>query len=145
VRSRPDFLVLSPDDRLELAVEVKNLRGVSADWAADYRRNLLAHSILPATDFFLLALPESLFLWDNARAQGGALPHYRVSTADALGPLMVDADDEESLEAAVSTWLFALTSPSLGEEEAQRRYGWLVDSGLHARIRGGHVEYPAAA
>jgi hypothetical protein len=145
VRSRPDFLVLSPDDRLELAVEVKNLRGVSADWAADYRRNLLAHSILPATDFFLLALPESLFLWDNARAQGGALPHYRVSTADALGPLMVEADDEESLEAAVSTWLFALTSPILGEEEAQRRYGWLVDSGLLARIRGGHVEYPAAA
>lgn len=145
MRSRPDFLVLSPDDRLELAVEVKNLRGVSADWAADYRRNLLAHSILPATDYFLLALPENLFLWDNARAQGGALPHYRVSTADALGPLMVDADDEESLEAAVSTWLFALTSPSLGEEEAQRRYGWLVDSGLHARIRGGHVEHPAAA
>lgn len=145
MRSRPDFLVLSPDDRLELAVEVKNLRGVSVEWAADYRWNLLAHSILPATDYFLLALPENLFLWDNARAPAGALPDYRVSTADALGPLMVHADDEESLEAAVSTWLFALTSPSLGEEEAQRRYGWLVDSGLLARIRGGHVEYPAAA
>lgn len=145
MRSRPDFLVLSPDDRIQLVVEVKNLRGISPEWAAGYRRNLLAHSILPDADYFLLASPESLFLWDNAGGDAEALPHYRVSTPEALGPLVAYVGDAEGLEAAVSAWLYALTSPSLGEGEAKRRYGWLVDSGLYARIRGGHVEYSAAA
>jgi hypothetical protein len=145
MRSRPDFLVLSPDDRVQLVVEVKNLRGISPEWAADYRRNLLAHSILPDADFFLLAFSESLFLWDNARGDAEALPHYQAPTRETLGPLLVDVGGEEGLEAAVSAWLYALTSPSLGEGEAKRRYGWLVDSGLYSRIRGGHVKYSAAA
>jgi hypothetical protein len=46
---------------------------------------------------------------------------------------------------AVNAWLNVLTSPDLGEEEVARRYGWLVDSGLYQHIRGGDVEYQAAA
>ncbi len=145
MRARPDIVVVSPDGRIQLVVEVKDHAGASEEWAADFRRNLVAHSILPEAEYFLLALPDNLFLWRNSRAPGNAAPAYRVPTAEALDPFRVAGGGEAGLEMAVNAWLNVLTSPDLGEEEVARRYGWLVDSGLYQHIRGGDVEYQAAA
>lgn len=145
MRARPDIVVSSPDGRIVLVVEVKNHAGASEEWATHFRRNLVAHSILPAAEYFLLALPDDLFLWRNSQTPGEAPPAYRVPTAEALEPFRVAGSGVAGLEMAVNAWLNVLTSPDIGEEEVARRYGWLVDSGLYQRIRGGDVEYQAAA
>ncbi len=144
-----DFAVFSPDEQLVLVVEVKNHPGASAEWAAQFRRNLLAHSILPRGSSFLLALPDRLFLWRDAQGFDGSAPDYQIETAEALWPFVgvaaAQTAGEEGLELAVSAWLDALTSANLQEDEASRRYRWLVDSGLYQRIHGGHVQYRKAA
>lgn len=141
MRARPDIVVFSPDGRIQLVVEVKNHTGASEEWATHFRRNLVAHSVLPEAEYFLLALPDNLFLWRS----GEAAPAYRVPTAEALEPFRVAGSGEAGLEMAVNAWLNVLTSPHVGEEEVERRYGWLVHSGLYQRIRGGDVAYQAAA
>ena len=145
MRARPDIVVSSPDGRIQLVVEVKNHPGASEEWATHFRRNLVAHSILPDAEYFLLALPDDLFLWKGAGAAEDAPPDYRVPTAEALEPFRIAGSDEAGLEMAVNSWLNVLTSPGLREEEVGRRYGWLVESGLYEHIRGGDVEYGAAA
>ena len=145
MRSRPDILVLSADDRVRLAVEVSAHPGASSEWAARFRRNLVDHSILPEAEYFLLALPDTFYLWRNARAPGEAGPEYQVPAADVLGPFGVSTLDGEGLEMAVNAWLHVLTRADLDRDEVARSHGWLVDSGLYDRIRGGHVELQAAA
>lgn len=145
MRARPDIVVFSPDDRIQLVVEVKNHPGASEEWATRFRRNLVAHSVLPDAEFFLLALPDDLFLWKNSQDSGDAAPTYRISTAEALEPFRMAGSGEAGLEMAVNAWLNVLTSPDLGVDEVARSYRWLVDSGLYQRIRGGHVAYQAAA
>jgi hypothetical protein len=87
MRARPDIVVVSPDGRIQLVVEVKNHPGASEEWAADFRRNLVDHSILPQAEYFLLALPDHLFLrrtgcplprlWSLSGLQGAARPGWR--------------------------------------------------------------------
>ena len=57
-----DFVVHSPDDLVQLVVEVKSVKGATDEWAAKMRRNLLAYAVIPNSRFFLLALPEYFYL-----------------------------------------------------------------------------------
>src|SRR5919202_1159445 len=112
MNSRPDIVVYRPDERVLLVAEVKNIRGASAEWAAQMRRNLLVHGIVPNAPFFLLALPDHFYLWKDGKSiQDTVPPDYEVETAVALGAyterLGIPLEDlsEPSLELLVTSWL----------------------------------------
>ena len=59
--------VYSPDGPLQLEVEVKTRRGATKGWAARLLRNMVFHEVAPASPYFMLVLPEKLYLWDLRR------------------------------------------------------------------------------
>ena len=62
-----DIAVFSRDYRITLVVEVKGQKHATDEWAAKLRRNLLAHDMIPPSQYFLLALPDHFYLWkENA-------------------------------------------------------------------------------
>jgi hypothetical protein len=71
-----DIAVNSRDGGLLLIVEVKNRPRTSPDWAVKFRQNLLAHHAIPRATYFLLALPDQLYLWKDAWNQEASPPNY---------------------------------------------------------------------
>jgi hypothetical protein len=144
MNSKPDLLVYSPTDELQLVVEVKNKRGASDQWASRLRRNLVAHSIIPKAKFFLLALPEHLWLWRDTQSLEDVPPDFKVATRDVLRPYLrhwpKDFPSENTFELLVKSWLSDLTHSHLSKESVPSELRWLFDSGLYDSIRLGNVE-----
>jgi hypothetical protein len=147
---QPDTIVYSPHDGPQLVVEVKNKPGASDEWARQMRRNLLAHDLLPITPFFLLVLPDFVYLWRNADAATiESPPDYKVPTSTVLAaylqrlPRPLSEISEYSLELLVDLWLKNITqiSPRNLEAPAQK---WLIESGLYQAIKHGSVVMEAA-
>lgn len=143
-----DFVVHSPDDRIQLVVEVKSMNGASDEWAAKMRRNLLAHSMIPRSRFFLLALPEFFYLWRDNIAIESVPADYKVRARDALSHYVDDIDLEElsepGFELLISSWLNHLVSSRITKDAAPE-LSWVFDSGLYESINGGSVETETAA
>lgn len=143
--TKADILVHSPDDRLQLVVEVKNRAKGSAEWAAKLRRNLVAHGAMPPAKFFLLALPDSLYLWKDTWSPRELPPDYIARTADILERYLgrwATASTpmaEESLQLAVSSWLRDAASSPEPPQAGSEAHRILVDSGLLEAIREGEV------
>jgi len=55
-----DFVAYDREGRVVLLAEAKNRRGTSEQWAAGLRRNMLAHGVLPRTEYFLIVTPERM-------------------------------------------------------------------------------------
>lgn len=145
---RPDIMVSSPDGQHRLLVEVKTRKGQNEEWARQFRRNILAHSTTRDGAYFLLVLPETIYLWlPSSRLESG--PDFTASTRDALGQYYEksNADElgERALELVVTSWLSHLFSvtPSSAEDDGNRQ-DWLLDSGLYEAVRGGHLEREVA-
>lgn len=145
-----DLIVYSPDGVPQLAVEAKRKSNSSPESAAKMRRNLLVHASIPATRYFLLAVPGRMYFWKDASPQQEVAPDFEIETASVLrgyfDPTRVPPDtmSEQSLELAVAAWLADLTS---GQTTAPGGAGqaWLQDSGLLNAIRSGFVQTDAAA
>lgn len=145
---RPDITVSSPDGQHRLLVEVKTRKGQDEEWARQFRRNILAHFPTGDDAYFLLVLPETIYLWlPESRLESG--PDFTASTRDALGQFYEksNADElgERALELVVTSWLSHLFSatPSNVENDGSRQE-WLLDSGLYEAVRGGHLEREVA-
>lgn len=137
-----DIAVYSPDDQLKLIVEVKSYRNATDEWAAKLRRNLLGDGFIPASEFFLLVLPEYSYLWRRCESLDAVQADYKFSTKDVL-QLRGDAANSErlssvGLELLTSSWLNALAVSQVSREEAPE-LDWIFDSGLYDSIRGGSV------
>src|SRR5260370_37434292 len=63
---RPDILILSPEDLPITVVEVKNRQDLTREVATALQRNIIIHSLLPQTPFFLLISQDVGFLWKSA-------------------------------------------------------------------------------
>jgi len=106
-----DFIVESPDQKAQLIVEARTKRSASRGWAAELRRNLLAHRAVPVAPFFLLALPERFYLWKNAPPNEVVPPDFEADAAEALRPYTTSlhsrliALTENGFELLVRTWL----------------------------------------
>lgn len=144
---RVDIAVYSRDDELQLVVEVKNKTHATAAWAANMRRNLAVHLAIPNSPFFLLALPDHFFLWQNApSATEAILPGYDVDPVPLLAAYISDAQhtlssiSESGLAMAVSSWLTNLVTSTLHKTKAQTDQVWLFDTGLYQAIKGGVVK-----
>lgn len=133
--NRADIVVRS--DNFKLFVEVKGGGGQSsADWAARYRRNLVEHQVIPKTEYFLLALPDYLYLWKEKNTIEVIPPDYVVRTFKVLKKYLTILDAEpkviekEGLQFALSTWLKEATLSSERPPEGSDAYKLLVESGL---------------
>lgn len=149
--SRADIVVYTPDERVLLVAEVKHIQGASPEWAAQMRRNLLVHGLVPNAPFFLLALPDHFYLWkDGKPVQDAVPPDYEVEAAEVLasytGRLDIPLADlsEPSLELLVTSWLHDLIDFELRREDAGPHQQWLFDSGLYRAIKNGSVTTEAA-
>lgn len=147
---RPDIEVYSPDGKLQLVAEVKNKKGATAEWAANMRRNLFAHSVVPYSPYFLLALPDHFYLWKNPiSAIDERLPDYGASSRPILEHHLhnsshyLETMSEYGLELVINSWLNKLVNANLTRETASPDEAWLFDSGLYDAIKNGFVKTEA--
>ena len=138
-----DIAVYSPDDRLKLIVEVKNYRHATDKWASELRRNLLVHGFIPASEYFLLVLPEHSYLWHRRESLDAVPADYKLSTKDVLQLRGDTANPDKltsvGLEMLTSSWLHALAVSKISKGEVPG-LDWIFDSGLYDSIKNGSVK-----
>lgn len=148
---RADIGVYSPDDKLRLVVEVKNSAHANAEWAAKLRRNLLAHNSVPHAQFFMLALPDRLYLWKDAGSTGDEAPHFTAGARELLKDYLrphVDPESlrsEQSLELAITAWLQEVVRSFDVSKVPGDVSSMLIKSGLYEAIKRGTVATQVAA
>ncbi len=129
---------------LQLIVEVRSgLSRPKSDpaQAMQIHRNLLTHSAVPRSKFFLLAfVPQPFYLWVDDGFNGpDAPPAYEFDVEDDVlrhtALPGATASEEKAYLAAVETWLANIvrSAPSSKGQE------WLFGSGLHAALEGGSI------
>jgi len=140
---RPDIVVYSKYDKLQLVIEVKKKSGSTSEWAANIRRNLLAHTLIQPSPFFLLVSPNHLYLWKNATSVDVSPPDYEANTDEVLSQyteqpdLNLDDISEYSLEMLVTSWLNDLTRPEPTRKMNGTNFDWVYESGLYEAIKDG--------
>ncbi|MCC2961134.1 hypothetical protein LK540_11950 [Massilia sp. IC2-278] len=146
--SQPDLTVYSSDHQLQLVVEIKRVSGKGPEWAAELHRNLLEYHAVPPSPFFLLVLPDHLYLWSTQQGEDAYLPQYEAVTTSALKKYLPKKAHYSSeitelgLQLAVQFWLSELTNPNATPDAHE--YGqWVMESGLFAAIRRGSVQIEA--
>lgn len=149
---RADIAVYGPDDTLQLVVEVRSTPGASLESVIYARQNLLAQGLIPRSPYFLLALPDSFYLWkDNRPSADDRPPDYVIDAAEALAPylagttLSLPTISKYGLELLVLAWLEDVVRRARSGDTSDAAYQWLFDSGLYQAIRDGAVVTEAAA
>ena len=145
-----DIAVSDREQKLQLVVEIKSKLGASAEWVIRMRRNLLAHSFMPNAPFFLLVLPDSLYLWTDANlVDGTARPDYKIEATEVLAPYLksnqtVNDLSGYGLELLTISWLEDVIGNDMQRDSVNPNIKWIFDSGLYEAIRHGSVELEAA-
>ena len=146
MQTTADFVVHAPDESIRLVVEAKITSNGSPEWAAAYRRNVVAHGGVPQAPYFLLASPRSFYLWKDAPATAEALPptyqiDARVVFPTYLHDVSVPLDQLSGAgwEFVVAAWLDDLVGGVLPPDLPPPVRHWLVDSGLYDAVRDGRV------
>ena len=150
--SRADLALYNRDGQLIAVVEVKNKLGTSAIWAAQLRRNILAHGGFQNAPYFLLMTPDRIYLWKDAGiAPVLTSPTYEGAAQDILSSYFDQSAIEPSevsgaaFELIVAAWLENLVRVADKPEDLTSEAIWLVESGLLSAIQDGRLEYEVAA
>lgn len=139
IRSRADVAVYSPDRKLQLVVEIKSRVSPFAtahEQAVSVHRNLLAHSGIPVSPYFLVVFaPGHFFLWKNSQ---DIEPAHAVFDESLLQPYLTTPFSAQQLEVAVKRWLeeVAHTKPPITS--------WLVESGLYDVLKSSSISQQTA-
>jgi hypothetical protein len=147
VEKRADVAVFSPDKKIQLVVEVKkspSQKKELREWATKIRRNLLVHSGIPSTRYFLLAvLPDWLFLWKpQATFNLDKAPDYELKAQEILKKYLDEISStkpipsEYDYEYLVSLWLQELAKSKPSESPS---LNWFYESGLYDAVKDGSV------
>lgn len=147
-----DLVVDDRNGQLTLIVEVKSKMGVSPDWAARFRRNILAHSNFLKAPYFLMVFPDKLYLWvSNEAYLDYSEPTYAVDANSIFQPYLDRAGVKaeqisgQSLALIVASWLGEIIDSEKPPENIDNAQRWLVDSGLYAALIGGKLKHEAVA
>lgn len=145
--SSTDFIVHDEEDTPSLLVEVKALSNRSEQWARKMRRNLSVHGQLPEAQFFLLVLPDHLYLWSNHSQLDPSAPPSRIINAKpildvyfARAGVSPDQVTGATFELIIRTWLQRIVQSPTSDDLPEFSRDWLLDTGLFEAIRGGSVE-----
>lgn len=139
-----DLVVLSSDRQPVLMVECKSYIDASPQSAAQFRRNLLAHDMLPPVPFYLLVYPRILYMWKGG-AEADRPPDFSASTDSLLRRYtfsqlnQADTPRRESLDLVVHSWLGDLASGIREPEDDSDADQMLVRSGVFEQIKDGTV------
>jgi len=147
-----DLVLYHRDGRAVAVAEVKMKLGTSPQWAAQLRRNILAHGGVRPAEFFLVVTPEWVYLWENAGIEPVAVPPTYVIDARAVLKPYFDAAnvqphqiDGRAFELVVGAWLADLTRVGTTDAGLSTIPEGLTQSHLLQAINDGRVEYAAAA
>ncbi len=145
-----DLLVDNSEGQPTLIVEVKGKINTSSQWAAQLRRNILAHGILPKAPYFLLAFPDIFYLWTDSEVDlNEREPNYIIDARSILEPYLkksgvtVDRIRDQSLVLIVASWLGEIIHSDKLPTDLNESQTWLIDSGLYADLVGGTIKYGA--
>jgi hypothetical protein len=112
---------------------------------------MYAHGLLPSAPYFLLALPDAFYLWENSSRGSEVEPSQKVDPHTFLEPYYESTGvsptnlTERSFELIVTSWLNQVLQANNPQEFFRDNQDWLVKSGLFDRLAGGHLELEAAA
>ncbi len=105
-----DLLVNNRNGQLTLVVEVKRKIDASPEWAAEFRRNILAHGTFPEAPYFLMVFPDKFYLWSGVESHlDQSEPTYTIDAHPILQPyleqtgLTADRISGQSLELIVAS------------------------------------------
>ncbi len=147
-----DLAIYNQNNQLMLVVEIKNKLNTSAEWAAQLRRNILAHGTFPKAPYFLMVFPDRFYLWTGAAAQlDQSQPTHNIDARPILQPYFVQTGvsanqiTSQSLELIVTSWLSKIINSEKVPEEIDDSQRWLIESGLYAAVAGGHFDHEAVA
>ena len=146
MRQIADIIAYDTNGQLTLVIEIKSKLGTSAQWAAQMRRNILAHGLLPSTPFFLLGLPDHFYLWkDNGITPEVIKPTYEIDPRPFLQPyyeksgLSSETISGKSFELVIVSWLSEILG-TRSQDSLQDSQKWLLESGLFEAIHGGYMD-----
>jgi hypothetical protein len=97
---------------------------------------LIENQAIPKTEYFLLALPDYLYLWKERNILEIVPPDYVVRTFNVLKEYLTTSDVEpkvigkEGLQFALSSWLSHATLSANLPPKGSDAYKLLVESGL---------------
>jgi hypothetical protein len=142
-----DFIAYDDLGRVILLGEVKSKVGTSREWAARFRRNMLAHGVLPKAMFFLIATPERMYFWKQDQpGLAEQPPEFVVDAAREFRPYLeklsrtTQTVGERALELMVFSWLKDIVQT--GDERAKHdpSMKWLTESGLIDSLEKARIE-----
>jgi hypothetical protein len=110
------------------------------------RQNILAHGLMPFSRYFMLVLPDKLYLWKNVDTNTERLePTYETSSEPMFYPYFKKAKlnpevmGENSFVLIVASWINELVNLGISDELPLDQRKLIVDSGLLAALRGGSI------
>lgn len=150
--TRADLTLYDRSGRLTAVAEIKNKLGTSREWAAQTRRNILAHGGSSNADFFLLVTPDRLYLWkDSGTDPVRVAPTFEADTRQEFAPYFESSGVDpghvsgHAFELLVAAWLGDLTRSVATAADIPHDQSWLAKSGFRTAIRDGRIEYEAVA
>ncbi len=145
ITRRYDIAVYDKKERLQLVVEVKTRPDEIAtkieDWATRIRRNLIMHSGIPSSVYFMLAVfPAPFYLWDQEDAPNAPPRHIIDATSELMACLDIAIGNEyRQQEEAVSIWLRAVVNSISEAEGSTSRKNSIFQTEMYQAIQGGTV------
>lgn len=143
---RADLSMYDAHGRLTAIAEVKNRLGTSGKWAAQTRRNLIAHGINGRSDFFLLITPDRLYIWKHAGPKPVEVPPtYEAEMGPTFAPYFEGAGivpnevSGQAFELVVAAWLGDL-SRQTDKMDGNGERDWLEQSGFREAVQQGRFE-----
>jgi len=142
-----DIAVFSKDRRPVLAVDVRD-SGMypTAESAAELRRSLISHDLLPEVPFFMLATPVRIFLWLRG-ARPDDKPQYSAAANRVLDSYGSTHRNREppvrggALEIVVFSWLSDVARGALSLSPDSEVDRLLLDSGLFEQMKDGTADF----
>ena len=145
---RYDLIIENKEREPILVLEVRNRSGVTGTWAEKYLRNILAHSSINRTKYFLLAFPDRFFIWNGIQnRESSYMPDFEVDPSRFLQPYfdkmnLTDFKDSEiSLRSALISWFSDLRRGNITAETKKYNRAWLLDTKLIDEIKKSSFRY----
>jgi hypothetical protein len=142
-----DLIAYDNAGRVILLGEVKSRVGTSEQWAASFRRNMLAHGTLPRALFFLIATPERMYFWkQNHSSVTDEPPEFTIDAAKEFKPYFDRLEKtpqkigEEALELLVLSWLTDIARTGDARAKKDPSVRWLSESGLIDSLDKARIE-----
>jgi hypothetical protein len=145
---KADLVVYDRSGQIILIAEIKKKKGVSAEWAAKWRRNMISHGALPDAKFFMIALPERFYLWKNAGNMAKLdAPTFEIDAEPVLKPYLdesgISSEDitPQSFELIVTSWLNSILMAGEALNFGKDTSNLIKKSGLSEALNGGNLKH----